>query len=198
MNEVSYVEIGSVLRNARGERNLSLEQAARELHIRSRYLEALEEGRFSELPGAAYVKGYLQRYAAYLQLDKEEVLRRFEQMDGVLARKAFYFPQVFSREQKPSHHMTYGGLAAALMVYLLWTGLVSDRKDISTVDMARGPSEKASVSAPMAADASCFKAQAILYPPCTNRAERYDLLPLKRQMVSVMELANRDYEPGNL
>ena len=41
------------------------------------YLEALEAGRISELPGNAYALGFLRTYAVALGLDPNEVARRF-------------------------------------------------------------------------------------------------------------------------
>lgn len=65
------LEIGSNLREARGRRGLSLAQVDADTHIRTRYLQALEDERFDVLPGAAYVRGFLRTYADYLGLDSD-------------------------------------------------------------------------------------------------------------------------------
>ena len=62
-------EIGSSLREARTRRGLALADVERETHIRSRYLTALEEDRFDDLPGPAYAKGFLRTYAEFLGLE---------------------------------------------------------------------------------------------------------------------------------
>ncbi len=41
------------------------------------YLEAIEEGRLSDLPGNAYAVGFVRTYATSLGLDPDEVARRF-------------------------------------------------------------------------------------------------------------------------
>jgi cytoskeletal protein RodZ len=51
--------IGQTLRNARQERNLSLEEAAEETHIRVNYLEALEKGDLDQLPSQAHARGFI-------------------------------------------------------------------------------------------------------------------------------------------
>lgn len=61
--------MGEVLRDARYRRNLSLEQADRDTKIRKKYLVALEEDDYSELPPPVYARGFLQIYAEYLGLD---------------------------------------------------------------------------------------------------------------------------------
>ncbi len=71
--------LGDQLRQARQERNLSLEQAAEGTRIRVYYLEALETGDFSRLPSKAQARGFLRAYARYLDLDAESLL---ELIDG--------------------------------------------------------------------------------------------------------------------
>jgi len=66
--------LGDQLRQARQERNLSLEQAAEGTRIRVHYLEALETGDFSRLPSKAQARGFLRAYAGFLNLDPERLL----------------------------------------------------------------------------------------------------------------------------
>lgn len=66
--------VGEVLRQARQERNLTLEQAAQETHIRLRYLQAMEAGAFEQLPSPAHARGFLRAYAGYLGLDPQPLL----------------------------------------------------------------------------------------------------------------------------
>lgn len=62
-------EIGSSLREARTRRGLELDAVQRALRIRRRYLEALENDRFDQLPGEVYARGFLREYAEFLGLD---------------------------------------------------------------------------------------------------------------------------------
>jgi hypothetical protein len=62
-------EIGSSLREAREQRDLSHADVERHTRIRTRYLRALEEETFELLPGTVYAKGFLRAYADYLGLD---------------------------------------------------------------------------------------------------------------------------------
>ena len=68
------IGVGERLRKAREARGLSLDAVAASTHIRERYLEALEEERFEEIPGPAYVKGFLRNYAAHLGLPEDEIM----------------------------------------------------------------------------------------------------------------------------
>jgi Helix-turn-helix domain/RodZ C-terminal domain len=63
-------EIGASLREARETRGLSLDDVQKALRFRERYLTALEEERWEQLPGGdAYVKGFLRTYAEFLGLN---------------------------------------------------------------------------------------------------------------------------------
>lgn len=186
----NYGEIGVLLRRAREELRMPIDQASRMLHIRVRYLEALEEGRLEELPGLPYAKGYLQSYAAFLGLDREEILRRFEEVEKALSDANFYFPQVFSKEKTPNNRLIWGGLAMAVLCYGAWAASDrSPRADLSLVD--KFPTvEKKHVSAAIVEDVPCLKPQDIIYPPCTMAKEPvYYFKPLPRQIKSVMDLA---------
>jgi hypothetical protein len=62
-------EIGNSLREARTRRSIDFPQAEQATKIRVRYLRALEDERFEQLPSPTYVKGFLRTYAEYLGLD---------------------------------------------------------------------------------------------------------------------------------
>ena len=51
--------------------SVDLARVERDTKIRARYLQALEDGDYAELPGAVYTKGFLRNYGAYLGLDTE-------------------------------------------------------------------------------------------------------------------------------
>lgn len=65
---------GKKLRDTRQERNLSLEEAAEETHIRIHYLAALERGDLNQLPSQAHARGFLRAYASYLGLNPDAVM----------------------------------------------------------------------------------------------------------------------------
>ena len=69
--------VGETLQAARERKGVDLYRAERDTKIRLRYLSALEDGDYDELPAPVYVKGFLRNYAIYLGLDPEEVLDRW-------------------------------------------------------------------------------------------------------------------------
>src|SRR5262245_29507668 len=75
--ERQVFEIGTSLREARTRRGLALAEVERETHIRPRYLTALEEDRFGDLPGPAYAKGFLRTYAEFLGLEGQRFVDEY-------------------------------------------------------------------------------------------------------------------------
>ncbi len=55
---------------------MSIAAVQQELHIRERYLEALELDDYDQFPGDVYARGFLRSYARYLGLDAEALLAR--------------------------------------------------------------------------------------------------------------------------
>ncbi|HLN64397.1 MAG TPA: helix-turn-helix transcriptional regulator, partial [Symbiobacteriaceae bacterium] len=72
-------EIGRRLRAAREARELTLQVVEDETKIRRKYIEALESGRVADLPGDAYVKGFLRTYGNYLGLDGTALVEEYKQ-----------------------------------------------------------------------------------------------------------------------
>lgn len=69
---------GAVLQQARKNKKVSLEEAAAELFILKRHLEALENENFAELPQAAFARGFAINYAKYLGLNSAKIASSFD------------------------------------------------------------------------------------------------------------------------
>lgn len=76
--------VGGTLRAAREAHGWTIGDVAGHLRIRSNFLQALEDGRADELPGVAYAIGYVRAYAAFLDLDAEDAVRRFKDEEAAL------------------------------------------------------------------------------------------------------------------
>ncbi|MEF2244495.1 helix-turn-helix domain-containing protein [Paenibacillus sp. IITD108] len=71
-------DLGALLRKAREERKLSLDDIQELTKIRKRYLEAIESGDHSVLPGTFYVRAFIKNYSEAVGLNPEEVLRLYQ------------------------------------------------------------------------------------------------------------------------
>ena len=69
--------IGAMLRTARSQRNLQVDQVAKELHLDARIITAIENDDQAALPEPIFVQGYLRAYARLVGLSGEELVRRY-------------------------------------------------------------------------------------------------------------------------
>ena len=76
MNESS---IGEVLRLAREQQGLTLQDVSDALNIKREYLEALEKDEYDAIPGAVFVKGFLRNYGNFLELDGIALAREYKE-----------------------------------------------------------------------------------------------------------------------
>ena len=72
-------EIGLALKEGRLARGLEIGDVAKSTCISARYLKAMEEGQFQNIPNV-FDRGYLKLYAKALDLDTNRLLALYEQM----------------------------------------------------------------------------------------------------------------------
>jgi transcriptional regulator with XRE-family HTH domain len=75
---------GSLLRSAREQKGLSLDDVARVTRITKGYLAALEENNYTKLPSDAYARGFLRVYAQFLGIDEQDILSLYQQASSPL------------------------------------------------------------------------------------------------------------------
>ena len=72
--------IGEMLREARRDAGVELDEVERTIRIRSRYLAALENEDWGVLPGDAYLRGFLHTYGDYLGLDGAALVDQYNRL----------------------------------------------------------------------------------------------------------------------
>jgi cytoskeleton protein RodZ len=92
--------VGRLLRDQREARGLGLPEVEKSLRIRRQHLEAIEEGRFDKLPGAAYIPAFLRAYAAYVGLDAEKVMTAYHLSGPVPIKRPLTLPADFPIVEK--------------------------------------------------------------------------------------------------
>ena len=70
-------ELGTILRETRQTRSVTIQDVSQVIRIRPRFLEALEEERYDVLPTPVHVRGFLRNYALYLNLDPDPLIARY-------------------------------------------------------------------------------------------------------------------------
>ena len=73
---------GSYLKHERELRGVPLEEISGATKIHIRFLQALEDNKFEELPGEVFIKGYIRSYADTIGSDVEEMLNIYEESVG--------------------------------------------------------------------------------------------------------------------
>lgn len=71
-------ELGQILREAREAKGYTLAEVHEKIRINPRYLEALEDGRYDDLPTPTHIRGFLRNYSRFLGLDPDPLLARYE------------------------------------------------------------------------------------------------------------------------
>lgn len=120
-----YQDIGHYLHDVRESLNVSLEQAAHDLHIRLQYLHAIEAGTLGEIPNKIYARGYIRNYAAYLQLPPQEVLEAY---DALLQDHPmqFFIPEPTLKQNLPTGYVVQIAIGGLLLLYAYWYFAVHD------------------------------------------------------------------------
>ena len=81
----AYDGIGADIRAARTRNGQNLVDVANVLRIRIEFLEALEQGRFTELPAPVYAVGFIRTYAVSVGIDGDDAIKQFKSEAAGLA-----------------------------------------------------------------------------------------------------------------
>ncbi|HET7416139.1 MAG TPA: RodZ domain-containing protein [Solirubrobacterales bacterium] len=159
--------VGSKLREARTRRKLSLAEVEAATKIRPRYLQALENEEWDQLPGDTYTRAFIRTYGRFLGLDGERLAEEQRRGRGA-ARPGDRLPRVDPRprpvaRRRPGRHKNVpprlvAGLVIALVVAaLLAIGLSTGGSDESPTG---GGTKKARAKAPASKGSKQAKHQA--------------------------------------
>ena len=110
-------------RAAREQRQLSVEQVARELRLSPHQIVALEDDEYEKLPGATYVRGYLRSYARLLGLPEESILRSSRARapgDVQTTAERLALPRQVSSSDRIVRWFTYLLVTGFVVLLILW------------------------------------------------------------------------------
>jgi cytoskeleton protein RodZ len=118
--------VGQLLRETRETFGSDIPRVATALRIRPAYLEAIESGRYDNLPGPAYALGFVRAYAVHLGLDGDEAVRRFKlEAEGYDSQHDLSFPVPLAERSIPGWSMLLAAVLFAVCGYGLWFYLSS-------------------------------------------------------------------------
>jgi cytoskeleton protein RodZ len=79
-SQEQHSQCGGVLRLTRLAQGLSVMDIAKQLRLGNKQIEALEQDRFSDLPEATIVKGFIRNYAKLLKISAEPLLAAYAEL----------------------------------------------------------------------------------------------------------------------
>lgn len=94
--------VGGILRYERERRRYTIEKIAEELNIRRDYLEKIEADAMSDLPADIYTKNYIKRFAEFVKVDSEELLKLYSKQKQVFDVSSGEQQKVFSEKKRSS------------------------------------------------------------------------------------------------
>jgi cytoskeletal protein RodZ len=74
--------IGQILANARRKRKITVKDVEKAIKIRAKYITALEQDDFDQIPGEAYAVGFIKTYAQWLEVDETVLLECYREQVG--------------------------------------------------------------------------------------------------------------------
>jgi cytoskeletal protein RodZ len=83
---VAGATLGERLRTLRSEVRLTPEEIGAQISVAAKYIVAIEESRYKDLPGLVYARQFVRRYADYLATDVEMAMSIFEQEYAVVSK----------------------------------------------------------------------------------------------------------------
>lgn len=106
-------ELGTLLRQAREAKGLSLEAVEKELKISRRFLAALEDGDWDKLPGQTYGRAFARSYGRYLGVDVSPLLPIAHPLPTAPSRSPVSPP---GKARRPSLALAMAGVALVVLI----------------------------------------------------------------------------------
>lgn len=153
-------DIGAMLRKRREEVGQDLAAISAVTHIKPAFLKAIEEGRRKDLPGTAYMIGYIRTYADYLGFDGNRLITDYH---AELAGQRKWADKRAEPEPAPaaaaasqiqaSPVVVLGGVVVlALAAYGVWSIFTGGERDETETAAVEAPVEDAAPAEPAPAE----------------------------------------------
>ena len=119
---------GAQLKREREQRKISLDDISVSTKIGTRFLRAIEENQFDQLPGGIFNKGFIRAYARHLGLNEEQAVADYLEATGAtatdtMAESQAATPEPVLQRENGAAQIPWGTLAILLLVLAM--GLAS-------------------------------------------------------------------------
>ena len=146
--QISSDSLGAYLREEREQQNVSLQDISAATKIQIKFLQALEDDEYDQLPPSPFVVGFLRAYAQFLSLDTEAVVTTYQQR--YRAAEPLHNPTVhLPSPNRPAKRLGFAGLSAVVVVVGIFLLLVvrefrSNRENHTATSVSPTTSEQTS------------------------------------------------------
>jgi len=172
------ITLGKTLKDARIAKGYTLDDLQQATKIQKRYLMAIEDQQFDELPGDFYVRAFIKQYADMVDLDGAELLKQFDsalpstQTQEYVDKVNESNPETRSQQRKVDEHSSQlrrliplTGIVVVVLIVLVGIWVAAARSSHSTVKQnvdsssvsVSGSSSSSSVSSSSASKKSSSK-----------------------------------------
>lgn len=178
-----YEHVGAYLRDLRSHYRLSVEDVAKRLHIRPKYIRAMEEGQIEELPGRVYTIGYLQSYGEFLGLDGKELVNEYQLAKPLPPTGQFKITQLDKNYGKPASQVLIVAGVLLMLVILGWQIFSPSEDSLPAAELIESvPSDMLGANSATIKrnerNRKCLQADDnTAFPPCYHREESKAQVP---------------------
>ena len=138
------LNIGLIFKEAREKKGLSLDDVSSALCIASKYLEYIEKNEFDKFYAEIYLLGFMRKFASYLDLDPEEILKLYNNSKDALLHPEEHNSIYVSGSVKKVRVLSFFFKVMILAIFILfgivgfyiWKNLILKKEAPAPVDDA--------------------------------------------------------------
>lgn len=106
--------LGERLRQLRLEKKQTPEQVGKAIHVAVKYITAIEESRYKDIPGLVYARNFVRLYIRHMKLPVDSAMERFEKEWQVIqGRRTEHAGMVQRARTEPHWWQRHAGLVVA-------------------------------------------------------------------------------------
>jgi cytoskeleton protein RodZ len=152
-NETGMDTLGSLLKTAREQKGLSIQEVAVHLHLRPSIVKDLEADCFTNIASSTYVRGYVKNFARLVGADVMRIHQCLSRQVPLETEPAMQsFSRKTSRQAKDSRLMWVTYFIILVLVALLVLGLIQKSYLLSDIDISKPTVEEVAASSEMPLD----------------------------------------------
>lgn len=194
---MASIPFGEHLRREREMRGVSLDEIAAATRIATRFLEALEQERWEQLPGGAFNRGFIRSVARFLGIDEDDLIAEYDYERKVIDQQSSSSAGAAHPTEIPRNWQPV--IAAIAIALLLVTGGVFGARRYGAGIIAKLHARFASAMAgtsvnaanpPAAPPASTAPAEPLPPPAAPVSDQELSLTILPRDSVGVTVIAD--------